>query len=365
MINFHQKEKINKKPAYFYLSHISDLDFNSKKETELVQIENYKKIDIFNVKKEKINEIDFSDVEDAKFNLCNSQMKKSKSFIYIQKDDTEPKISSKTQIINNNYNNQNKVQQKNKSIILKPKRKKKTRNNIKQNKRRKKNARSMSNISKSNNRSKDSQYSIKSGESTKRSHFLLKTRNSPEKFPEDYQSIDSSSADEKENESKKKEINLNNNSNSFYNKMIETGEIMNLNYDVKRDIEEELEGFDLMSFDSKDMFRSDYMKKKFFKDIKAEIKIVYFDKTIRPLHAIFVFNEQNSLNSERKLFSGGYNSDEFISFCSEMFKKNTPVKVELLLNFVDMSYEEGLYLDGINKDLYIDVYFLIDIFNDI
>ena len=91
---------------------------------------------------------------------------------------------------------------------------------------------------------------------------------------------------------------------------------------------------------------------------------IYFDKTFRPLHAIFVFNEKNSLHKERKLFSGGYNADEFTSFCSEMIKKNTPVKVELLVNIVDMSYEEGLHLEGINKDLLIDIYFLIDIFND-
>lgn len=355
MINYYQKDKLNKKsekPVYFYLSHISDLDFNSKKQTELAQIENYKKIDSFNVKKEQINEIDFS--QDVKLNLTSNQIEDSKSLICSQNDEPEPKMNSKTQI-------NNKEDQPIKRNI-KQKGKAKAKNN--KNNTRKRKTHSESNLSKSLNKSKDSQYSLKSGESTKRSHFLLKTRNIPEKYPEDYQSIDSSSEDEKEEELEKKEINLNNNSNSFYNKMIETGEIMNPNYDSRRDIEEELEGFDLLSFDSKDLFRSDYMKKKFFKDIKAEIKIVYFDKTFRPLHAIFVFNEKNSLHKERKLFSGGYNADEFTSFCTEMIKKNTPVKVELLVNIVDMSYEEGLHLEGINKDLLIDIYFLIDIFND-
>lgn len=364
MLNFYQNGKIRKKdekPAYFFLSHISDLDFNSKKKTELVQIENYKKIDAFNIKKEKINEIDFSDPDVLKINLSNSQVEESKSLNNIQEDESENKINSKSQINNNViYNNKNIAQQTNKSILAKPKKGK----NIKKNNKGKKNNFIDSNISISNNRSKESQYSSKSGESTKKTHNLLKTRNTPEKFPNDYLSIDPSSEDEKQIESQKEEeINLNINS-LYYNKIIENGIVMNPEYNPKNEIEEELEGFDLMSIDSKELFRKDYMKKKFFQNIKAEIKIVYFDRTVRPLHAIFVFNEKSSLNLERKLFSGGYNADEFTSFCSKMAKKNFPVKVELLVNFVDMSYEEGLYLDGINKDLYIDIYFLIDIFND-
>ena len=363
MLNFYQDGKIRKKdekPAYFFLSHISDLDFNSKKKTELVQIENYKKIDAFNIKKENINEIDFSEPDVLKINLSNSQVEESKSLNNIQEDESENKINSKCQTNNNTNNNKNIAQQTNKNVLSKPKKGK----NIKKNNRGKKNNFIGSNISISNNRSKESQYSSKSGKSTKRTHFLLKTRNSPEKFPEDYLSIDPSSEDEKQIESQKEEeINLNSNS-LYYNKIIENGIVMNPEYDPKNEIEEELEGLDLMSIDSKELFRKEDMKKKFFQNIKAEIKIVYFDRNMRPLHAIFVFNEKNSLYLERKLFSGGYNADEFTSFCSEMSKKDIPVKVELLVNFVDMSYEEGLYLDGINKDLYIDIYFLIDIFNE-
>ena len=135
LICYAKIRKKDEKPAYFFLSHISDLDFNSKKKTELVQIENYKKIDAFNIKKENINEIDFSDPDVLKINLSNSQVEESKSLNNIQEDESENKINSKCQTNNNMINNnKNIAQQTNKNVLSKPKKGK----NIKKNNRGKK-----------------------------------------------------------------------------------------------------------------------------------------------------------------------------------------------------------------------------------
>jgi len=44
---------------------------------------------------------------------------------------------------------------------------------------------------------------------------------------------------------------------------------------------------------SKNYIKIKYLKKKYFENFKAEIKVVSFDEKIVPLNAIFIFNESN------------------------------------------------------------------------
>ena len=58
------EEKKQNKPAYSFFLHISDLDYNSKKHLNAFELENnYKNIITFDIKKEKINKIDFSNLK--------------------------------------------------------------------------------------------------------------------------------------------------------------------------------------------------------------------------------------------------------------------------------------------------------------
>ena len=189
----------------------------------------------------------------------------------------------------------------------------------------------------------------------------MRTHNSPEKYPEDYLSIDSSSDEEKE--LKKKEIQINQNSNSLFLKnIIEKGNILNSDYNPKKDIEQKLQGFDLMSMDLKNLFRDNDFKKKYFKNIKEDIKIVYFDKEIVPLHAIFIFND-NINKRDKKLFPGAYNKEEFIELCSNIMEKNKIVKAELLMDYAELPQYQDLESD-LNLNLFIDFYFLVEIINE-
>ena len=175
--------------------------------------------------------------------------------------------------------------------------------------------------------------------------------------------IDSSSSDEK-NEVKIKEIQIRNNSNSlFFKNLIEKGKILNSDFDPKSIIEQKLKGYDLMSINLKTIFRDNDFKKKYFKNLKADIKIVYFDKESIPLHAIFIFDnpDNNVIRREKILYPGAYSKDEFIKFCSEMVNQDIKVKVEMIMDFADMSKYSDLTFVSINPYLLIDFYILVDI----
>ena len=364
------EEKKQNKPAYSFFLHISDLDYNSKKHLNAFELENnYKNIITFDIKKEKINDIDFSNLKERP--LFNNFQIKDNSIINKNILNINQAINQNNEAYNNNSNiNSNNIfqqQNQNKKILARPKRKKQQKN---KNRKKTRNSSYMSNLSylskknkENKNKSKSSQSSERFGNSTKRTNYLLKTRNSPEKYPNDYLEVDTSSDAEKELENK--EIIINQNSNDLFLKnIIEKGKILNNDFDPKKDIEQKLEGFDLMSVDLKSMVRDKDFKKKYFKNYKADIKIVYFDKETTPLHAIFIFSDKkNIIKRDKKLFPGAYNKDEFIDFCSKMEMKNTNIKVELLMDYAEFPKYQDLEYD-FNFNLFIDFYFLVDILNE-
>lgn len=343
-------EQLNqKKPAYSFFLHISDIDYNSKKHLNAFQFENdYKNIISFDVKKENINGIDFSnsEAEKIKDNIINRNIFNINQSQLISQNRNKNNINSN---INQNIN---------KTLLSIPNRGRNKNKN-------KKNKRNFI-ISKKNNVNnkggKGSQSSIRSGNSTKRTNYLLRTHDSPEKYPEDYLSVDSSSDEEKE--LKKKEMQINQNCNSLFLKnILEKGKNLNSDYNPKKDIENKLQGFDLMSIDLKNMFRDNDFKKKYFKNLKADIKIVYFDKEIVPLHAIFIFNDNRNIKRDKKLFPGAYNKEEFIELCTNMLAKNKSITAELLMDYAELPQYQELETD-LNLNLFIDFYFLVDIFNE-
>ena len=372
--NNKDKAKMNK-PIINYLNHLSELDLDSKKHITALQIEsNYKNTNIFDVKNQYINGVDLSNQNEEDQFINNRQINESNNnnnsininLLNINKD----QINQNSSNIQRSYN-YILQQQQNKKILRKPQKKRQQKKmNKKNNKNNKnkgisRNSKSVvNNISKTSKASK-SKRSNSSQNSTKRANYLLKARNSPEKYPEDYLSIDSS--DNEEKEIQRKEMQISDNSTSLlYKNILEKGKIINKDYDPRIDIEQKLEGFDLMSVDVKAMYRDDDFKKKYFKNFKDEIIIVYFDKEQIPLHAIFIFNDSNQNNNnivikEKKLFPGAYEKDEFIGFCSGMLIKKIPVKVELLMDYAEMSKNKELHYMGINPQLLNDFYFLIDI----
>ena len=208
-------------------------------------------------------------------------------------------------------------------------------------------------------RNKSSQYSDRSGNSTKRTNYILRTHDSPEKYPDDYLTVDSSSDEEKE--VKKKEFQFYTRS-SLYKDILENSNI----YDPRKSIEKELERFDLMTIDVKKLYEDKKFKNKYFKSIKAEIKVVNFNEKILPLHAIFIFNETNLfsyniINQEKKLFPGAYSKEEFVNIFTNVIKNKNSIKVELLMDYVDMSRYHDCAWIGINPFTLNDFYLLVDI----
>lgn len=133
--------------------------------------------------------------------------------------------------------------------------------------------------------------------------------------------------------------------------------------EIKEKIERELEDFDLMSLNFKNIFNNENIKKKYAKNIVADIKIIYFDHKQIPLQAIFVFcdGRGNNMGNEKKLFSGAYKKEEFIKICGSLFNEKRIVKVELLMDFADMNKNSYLNWMEPNEDLLIDFYFLVKI----
>ena len=189
---------------------------------------------------------------------------------------------------------------------------------------------SMYSILSSNNNSRSniiSKRSKSSLNSTKRSKLELKVHCSPEKYPDDYLSVDSSSDEEDKfalsnNFGKQNNNNIQNKFNYFSKIILEKEKFLETD-STKEKIEKELEGFDLMSFDLKSIFRNDDFKSKYLKNITGEIKIIYFDEYQKPLQAVFAFcdREGNFIGKEKKLFSGAYDKEEFVEFCKKKKKK--------------------------------------------
>ena len=375
-INENQNQN-NKKPAYSFFLHISELNYNSKKAPNALQLErNYKDIKTFDIKNENIIGVDFS-TSNKKIFFDNNQFKDNEVINKNIYNLIHAKSLNKNQNINQNIinksmnnintNNNKCMRQQNKKILAKKNPKKKRQSHKNQKKPKKSRNYScnadfnmLSKKNKQKIQSKSSQISVSSAKSTKRNN-ILKTHNSPEKYPDDYWSVESSSVEEKELQKKEMEINQNSNSLLFKD-LLETGKILDSDFNPKKKIEIQLEGFDIMSVDLKSVFRDTNFKKKYFKNIKTNIKIVYFDKESFPLQAIFIFDGEKFLNQKnKKLFPGAYSKDEFIEFCNDMINKDITQKVELLMDFSEMiRYPEIGFDENINL---IDFYFLIDIIN--
>ena len=93
---------------------------------------------------------------------------------------------------------------------------------------------------------------------------------------------------------------------SYFNKIIAEKENTWKNREIKEGIEQQLEGFDLITVDLKSTFRDPDFQNKYLKDLKAKIKIVYFDKAQIPLQAIFCFSAKMEIFLvEKKSFFQG------------------------------------------------------------
>ena len=356
-------------PLFSCLGHCSELDINSKKQINPILIEeNYKETNFFDVRNQNINGIDISNPKEEDDQFLNNSKNKS----YNMKEVVVAKDSPN--IVGEISNQQNDPQQK--TILAKQKGKKKGQK-IKNKKKRNDNKKKRSNSSlsmmsllssKSNIEeskvNKDSQMSSESGNSTKKSKNILKTRYSPEKYPEDYMTVEETD-DEEEDKIELKENQKNNNNCSLIKSILEEGKILNKNVDQKKNIEQQLEGFDLMAIDMKSVYRDKELKKKYFKNFKANIMIVFFDKDVIPLHAIFVIKfdknfENNTNQYEKILFPGAFEKEEFIEICNDLFRAKKIVKAELIMDYSDPPFQEFSLLRQ-NKYLINDFYFLINI----
>ena len=386
--NNEKGKEIKNKPVINCFSHISDLNVDSKKQIESFDNEEnnsyLKNINIFNIRNENINGVDISNHEEENQFLnseyinesnANNNMKKlikhSNNPFNLNKEPEKDRkeIKEKEEIRKKKINNnrRNITQQQNIKILQKPKKARKNK------KKQRNTARSYSTINNNLNKSKkskmnskrnkSSQYSDRSGNSTKRTNYILRTHDTPEKYPEDYLTVDSSSDEEKE--AKKKEFQFNSRS-SLYKDILENSNIENEDCDPRKRIEKELEGFDLMTADIKKLYKNKKFKKKYFKSFKAEIKVVNFDEKFMPLHAIFIFNEPNLNNynlikQEKKLFAGAYSKEEFSNIITNAIKNKNSIKVELLMDYVDMSRYHDCAWIGINPFTLNDFYLLVDI----
>jgi len=382
MKNNEKRKEDNDKPLINYFTHISNLYFDSKK--KIVSFNNeennsyLKNTNIFNIRNEYINGVDISNQEEENQFLNSKYKNESNTNTYNNRSiinnnnpfnlnkepvkENESEIALKKKNINNR---QNIAYQQNKNLLIKQQKKKKG----KSKKKKKNTTRSYSTIS-NNNRNKSKKYSkrnklshdsYRSINSTKRIKYILRTHDTPEKYPEDYLSIDSSSDEEKE--AKKKEFQFNS-LTSLYKDIMKN--CNRENNDPRKKIENQLEGFDLMAVDVKKLYKDTKFKNKYFKNFKAEIKVVKFDEKFVPLQAIFIFNESNINNNniikqEKKLFPGCYSKEEFINIFSKAVENKNIIKVELLMDYVDMSRYQDFDWISINPLLLIDFYLLVDI----
>jgi hypothetical protein len=375
--NLKLKEKgkdVKNKPLIKFFTHISDLNVDSKKQISSFDNEEnnsyLKNINIFNIRNENINGVDISNHEEENQFLNSEYIKESNTNnnnnpFNVNKEPAKD-INENEEIRKKKINNNRKniTQQQNKKILQNQKKKKQARKN----KKKKRNTtRSYSTINNKSNinskRNKSSQYSDRSGNSTKRTNYILRTHDTPEKYPDDYLTVDSSSDEEKD--VKKKEFRFNSRS-SLYKDILENSNIENEDCDPRKRIEKELEGFDLMTADIKKLYKNKKFKKKYFKSFKAEIKVVNFDEKIVPLHAIFIFNESNLYNyniikQEKKLFPGAYSKEEFVNIFTNVIKNKNSIKVELLMDYVDISRYQDYTWIGINPFSLNDFYILVEI----
>ena len=77
----------------------------------------------------------------------------------------------------------------------------------------------------------------------------------------------------------------------------------------------------------------------------------------------FCDKDGNNCSKEKKIFPGAYNKDEFIQNIEKLRNEKKIVKVELLVDFADMNKNDYSNWIEPNKELFIDFYFLINIFN--
>ena len=353
-------EEENLIPAFRIFTNWNQINIDSKNSAKAIDIEEFRNSNIFNPKDSDLKALFPSIIEKEQPLNQISQLN-----------------NSRNQQIKNINNNNDSFLTQNKSLLKNknPKKKnnrvrpKKNNNNKKRNKSRvSRNTSGMSSFMDiSSKRSKSSKAS------TKRTQ-LLKAHDSPEKYDEDYDSIDTSSSEENKIYNSNNIFHQNKNIGVYYNNNLERVKKYNRiisqklkvqkSEEKKSTIEQQLEGFDLMAVDFKALFRDKNYIQKFYKDITAEIKIVYFDRNIRPLHAVFVFVDVNGkvLGREKQMFAGAYYKDEFILFCERTLRKNSQVKVELVVDFADMNNPNYMGWMEINKNLFIDFYFLIKIF---
>ena len=359
--NEEESEEDIKKPEIDFFNHVNQLDIHSKKHLD---VETFRKSNIFNPKDSNLidkNEDDINFINnksDSPLNIFNSHQ------ILQNENNNLLKMKEEKKDLKSNSNQDKKLLKGNKKN-KKPKKKKKGKKNTRNNNS------SLFQPSQLNNKlSKSSEISCSSANSTKRTKTQFKAHNSPEKYPEDYLSVDSST--EEENDFNNNNLGFkNNNSNNklnkfnFINKKILEKENSYKNDKIKKEIEEKINEFDLMTLDIKQLFRNINFKKKYFKNIKEYIKIVYFDPKQIPLQAIFVFCDKdgNNFSQEKQIFPGAYTKDEFIQNFEQFKNEKKIIKVELLADFANLN--KGNYSNWIepNKDLFIDFYFLINIFN--
>lgn len=179
----------------------------------------------------------------------------------------------------------------------------------------------------------------------------LETRNTPEKYPQDYAEIDSSSSNEN---SEKIESKILQNNNSFFMNNIENGNII---YNSQKESKnEQMKEFDIRIQISQ--IGTQFSNKQYFKNIKATIKIIYYKEEKDQMKAIFIFKDSNK--EEKKLFAGVYNAQKFNQFCKVMYEKKTFAEVELRMDIVELANYLDLEFEA-NPDLFLDIYFLVNI----
>ena len=357
------------KPIFNTFTHISELVVNSKKASNIQNIEKFRKNKIYDPKECNLEDSIDEDINIEDFNGSkNSNLFSFNNMSSINIAEKEPKNNNKN---NNMGKRNNSISNQQKGLLANKKNEKNQRKNAK-NAKGKKNKRNntlnSSNMSSSLYRlSKSSDRSNSSANSTKRSKIAITPIDLPEMHPEEYDYIDSSSdEDVKIKDNNNFGLYNNNNKNNRQNflnkKIMEKANILE-NQKIKEEIEQKLNGFDLISLDAKSMYKDTRFKKKYLKNIVDEIEIKYFDKEQVPIHAIFVFHDKNGNNNskEKIIFPGGYDKEEFIRICENT--KNNSIKVELLADFAELG--KNSYMDWMkpNNDLFIDFYFLINIFN--
>lgn len=357
------------KPLFRVMKDNSDLNVNSKKFRNSINIQHFRETNFFDPNKSNLNDINFES------NIFNKNNSKDSNNIFLKKNNEPPSenINQGIKLPNNNRSNISSSNQSNNFNLMQFRKK----NPVKKRKQNIKNKRNKSRIL-SNNSSMyfasniPSKRSKSSANSTKRTKRSKKSKNEviiPDS-PDDYLSIDSDSEEEVKEVNKINKVDNNNyynnrNKSSYFNKIIAEKENTWKNREIKEGIEQQLEGFDLITIDLKSTFRDPDFQNKYLKDLKAKIKIVYFDKAQIPLQAIFCFCGKNGdiFGREKKLFSGAYDKNEFIQFCEKLIKSKNSATVELLVDFADMNKENYNGWIKPNKNLLIDFYFLVDILN--